>query len=447
MLARLFQTALVVVLASTRGEAQSAVAPYVFAERSGSHDSDDQAGLDDSRAGNHRNTLSFSLANQTAWDDNVLSNNAQRQSDLTFAFGPRVGIRQERKKSSLALDYEAGFQLYRWRPGYNALNQGLRVETGFQFHPNLSLRFRDASRYRTGIFQSVLGEGVASERGTPATLNETVFTPLARQLENDVIFDILYQESRQTSLTIFGGFRNRRFFEKFARPYELQDLRGASGGFQYSYRLNRTSTLGALLSYENLTFRASGRLVVQSALVSFGKRLSRNTTLEVFGGPQYARARDQFRIELPFFTIAGRVLRARWHGAAGGTFTFQSGPSLFQLSGQRLVTEGGGLVTSVSSSSSDLGVRRRLANRWSVGGDLQYAETSTLGGFLPGARIRGQRASASLERQLTEGLKARLGYDFIRQRVKGPVPFLANLDRNRVSLDLSYRFPVMALGR
>src|SRR5207245_4871590 len=99
-----------------------------------------------------RNFLLLSMNSESTYDDNVFSTNQLRHGDLLFHLSPRIALREERKRLSLALDYLPDLLLYREAKGFDAFNHGLRLDTNFRFSPHFSLRLTDSLNYRIGIF-------------------------------------------------------------------------------------------------------------------------------------------------------------------------------------------------------------------------------------------------------------------------------------------------------
>lgn len=397
-----------------------------------------------------RNVLLFSLAQETAFDDNVLSNNLDRRSDVSFGFAGRMAFRQERKRLTFALDYHPDLLLYRETPG-NVLNHGLELDLNYQPAPRLALRLRNSLHYTTGVFHPRSSEEFMTALGAPARLNDTIFVPRHRTFEDNLRFDAVYQKSHRTSLTFFGGLQNRDFILEASSRERLQDTQGINAGVQYLHRLDRASTVGGLYLVQNLQFGDQSRALIHTAFFNYARRLSPGVTAEVFAGPQYMRSRERFQTELIFLgsraTLAGEIFRAQWHGALGGSVTMRSSETVFQISARRMVTDGGGLlISAVSNVLVEVSARRRLARGWHATWNLNVAHSRAMSSFLPDTTLESQSVGLALERSLTEDLTARLGYNFQRQR-GGPVLLQDEIDRNRLTLGFFYQLGKIALGR
>jgi len=105
------------------------------------------------------------------------------------------------------------------------------------------------------------------------------------------------------------------------------------------------------------------------------------------------------------------------------------------------------MYTWVKSTALDFGVRRRLAGLWEanvhIGAEradaalFQFASGTTnalLGGF-------------GFARPLRGGATFHASYETAHEMSTGTLPYLANFDRNRVTIGVDYQFKALSLGR
>src|SRR5262249_32458224 len=149
--------------------------------------------------------------------------------------------------------------------------------------------------------------------------------------------------------------------------------------------LSEHTTLGVLYLYQNFDFErnqrvigAQSRTVIHSMTASFAWQLAPSVALSVFGGPQYIPSEEYF-IQSPALpgggatVVVNPLFRTQWNEAAGGTLTKQAEKAAFNLMVQRSVTNGGGLLTAVTSSSIGIGARRKLQRGWDASFNVTYA--------------------------------------------------------------------------
>ena len=368
----------------------------------------------------------FALDAGATYDDNVFSNEEERRDDLLYRFGPRIAFRRELKKVIIAFDYHPDFLLFQKTEGRDTVNHRLAFDLGFNIGPRVVLRLRDSLRYRTGIFESRAGEDVLFELGSPTSLNESVFTPLARRFENLARVDLEYSPNPQNLVGVYGGYLQRDLSEVATSVRSFNNTRGFSAGLRYSHRRSRRTTVGAFYQFQRLRFEdvEESHMLVHSALFTFTRQLSPTVTLELAAGPEYARG-------------TRNSSGSRWGGGGSGSLTKQLQNTVFRLFGRRRFTDGGGILTASTATSGGVSVARRLGRRSNLTLRLTYGRTSN-GGFQGNSTLESQRASISLNRQLTERFGIRLRYDFIRQRRSGQVSSVSEFNRNRATLALFY---------
>lgn len=368
----------------------------------------------------------FALDVEAAYDDNVFSNGEQRRDDLLYRFGPRIAFRRELKEVIVAFDYQPDYLLFQKTNGRDTVNHRLAFDLGYNIGPRVVLRLRDSLRYRTGIFESRAGEDVLFELGSPTSLNESVFTPLARRFENLARIDVEYSPNPQHLVGVHGGYLQRDLSEEATSVRSFNDTRGFSAGLRYSHRRSQRTTVGASYQFQRLRFEdvEESHVLVHSTLFTFMRQLSPTVTFDLAAGPEYARG-------------TRNSSGSRWGGGASASLTKQLQNTVFRLYGRRRFTDGGGILTASTTTSGGVSVARRLGRRSNLILRLTYGRTSN-GGFQGNSTLESQRASISLDRHLTERLGIRLRYDFIRQRRSGQVSSLSEFNRNRATLALFY---------
>jgi hypothetical protein len=97
------------------------------------------------------------------------------------------------------------------------------------------------------------------------------------------------------------------------------------------------------------------------------------------------------------------------------------------LTAQHQVTNGGGVLGAVVSSSVETIVRHRLAGAWDAMWTAGYANNDGLAPTFFRGGYRSLTAGVGLQRPLTEKLSLGVRYDFVRQTRAGKSPWLGNV--------------------
>ena len=411
------------------------------------HGDGEKAGLNYAGTSPPRNFLALGLNVGSSYDDNILGNNRQRVGDVSFQFGPSLNLRREGQRLNLALSYQPHFRIYRKASEENVVDQTLGFDAGYKVSSRFSFRGRTSAFYTTGIFQPNQNEEFLPGLGSPSGLNDTLFTPTARQLTWSSRIDASYQASPHDSLGVFVGQSKLDFRQQFSNPGTLQNTDQKDAGVVYEHRLSPHTTLGINYQYQDIRFGPDSRARVHSPFFSYAQQVSPSLTLSVFGGPQFSHLHEVIALPLGPFTFRIPVSLATSNWALGGTVTKQLDKTAFQLTAQHQVSDGGGLLGAVVSSSVGTSVRRRLPGRWDASWSAGYAYNRSLDTTSSRGAYQSLTAGFGLAHSMTEKLSVRLGFDFIHQRGSGQSQLFGDFDRDLWSVQFSYRFHEVALGR
>jgi hypothetical protein len=378
----------------------------------------------------------------TFYDDNVLARNSERLSDEAVSFDSHLTLSRQTENLTISFDYLPYFLLYRHIDQYNRLNHTADLNLTYQLSSHFNLGLHDTFSYQNGVLQSLTEPQIMSELGSPTALNQTILPYTVRTLSNSSELDLTYVKSQRTSLTLTGGYDQRKFGSQ-AAGQPLYNSTGLNGGLQYQYRVTEHSNFGFLLLHEDVTFRGGEvfgnnlRFQIETASVSVGSRLSPTVTVTIFGGPQYARAIGQFSAG-----VAGH-----FQPSGGGSITKEVRKTALDLSVQKNLSDSGGLYALVKWTTASFGVRRRLVGRWEADwrGGASRADTSLLQ-FAIG-RTDALTGVFGLDHPLSRGSVFRISYDTTHQLSKGILPISGTFDRNLVTIGIDYQLKAISLGR
>jgi len=399
------------------------------------------------------NQLSLSMGVSTFYDDNVFAINSLRRGDEAVSFDPQLVLSRQSERLNLDFEYSPFFLLYRHVDQYDRLNHNANLNAVFRLSSHFNVGLHETFSYQNGFFQSLTGEQIMSGLGSPTALNQTILPYTTRTLTNSSGLDLTYVKSQRTSLTLTGGYSQRKFGSQVAGGEPLYSNTDLSGGLQYQYRVTEHSSFGFLLLHQDSTYRGGEvfgnnlRFQIESAFVSVGSRLSPTVTATIFGGPQYVRiiGASELRVGAAIgpFQVSG-----------GGSITKQVRKTALDLSVRRIVSDSGGLYTIVKWTTASFGVRRRLVGRWEANwqGGAARADTSLLlcgcegtkGFFGEFEALFGRFA---LERPLSSGATLHVSYESMHQLSKGTLPIPGTFDRNLVAIGIDYQLKAIPLGR
>jgi hypothetical protein len=393
------------------------------------------------------NVLLIGFSTGSNYDDNVFGNNQQRVGDVDFSIAPSFSLRREGSRISLGLSYQPRFQIYRNEPELNALYQTLGFDASYRVSSRFSLRARTNASYTNGIFQPSQNEEFLPGLGSPTSLNQTLYTPTERQFAISSRIDANYQAGLRDSLGLYVGESTLDFGQQVSSAGNLQNTQENDAGLLYQHRLSLHTTLGANYQFQDISFGPDSRSLVNSFFFSYAQQFSPTVTMSIFGGPQHSHTNEIVPVAFGPLTFQVPVLLAGWNWAMGGTLTKRVERTAFSLTAQHQVSNGGGLLGAVISTSVGVSVRRKLPGRWDAVWSGGYANNSSLGSGGPAGSYSSGTAGFGLQRPLSERVSLRLGYDYLSQRASGQASSFGDLNRNLFSIQFSYRFRQIALGQ
>src|SRR5579862_558443 len=400
-----------------------------------------------------RDVLLLGFNTGSTYDDNIFGNNKRRSGGVYLLVEPSVSISREGSHLSLALNYQPQFHIYPRDTGLNTLNQIFGFDASYRMSPRVTFRARTNAFYTNGIFQPGQNEEFLPGLGYPTSLNQTVYTPTAQQFSSSSRVDASYRTSLHDSLGVYFGESILDFNQQVSTGDNLQNTHEHDAGLLYQHRLGIHNTLGALYQFEQIQFGSDPRTTVHSVFFSYAQQVSPSVTISIFGGPQRSSLNGLISFSSPLLSISSPVLLTSWNWGLGGTLTKRLNKSVFELSAQHQVSNGGGLIGAVISTSVGTSIRwqptllRRPTGHWDAIWNANYAKNSSLGSGTLAGSYSSVIAGFGLERSLTDKVSIRLGYDFLHQRGSEASPLLVDIDRNLFSIQFSYRIRQVVLGK
>jgi hypothetical protein len=257
--------------------------------------------------------------------------------------------------------------------------------------------------------------------------------------------NLTFEKSRRTSVTLSGGYNLDRFGNQGGLGEPLYNGKGVSGGVTLNYRTTEHTSFGFHLLHQDDTYRGGNvfgyeqRTQIESGLFSVKSQLSPTLTITLNGGPQYVHTLGQ---------SSGQAGVAEgFYGAGGGSITEEVRNTALTFSVQRNVSDGGGLYTSVISTSAYFGVRRRLVGRWEADlhggaerGDTQLSQVAN-------EKTNVVIGGLDFRRPILNGSILHISYATMHELNKGTFQVFQGFDRNQVSIGVDFRVKAFSLGQ
>ena len=382
------------------------------------------------------------LQSRLIHDNNIFSDDAQRQSDNIFQEGAVLNAWKTKPLWSLGLEYQPTILLYQRATSFNAIDQGLKLDGNYRILPYLQFRWSESVHYTTGVLDSASNDYVSLPTGPPPALNATLVTPLIRELANQSQLELVYNRSNRSFFDLSGSYGFLDFGGGTAFVPDLFNTQSGTGGFSYEYRLTRHLTVGLRYLFQQFAYALGTRDSAHNIFLTALWQMGPHAVVSVFAGPSVSVTGAPLSILAASGGTSasfppGEVTR-HWSPAAGGSFTLRSDQTVLRLTAQRLISDGGGLLTTVVSVYEGAELRRRLVYASDLVLTVGNARSVALQGLGGRGAVDSQSAEIALEHSVFENLSVHFDYHVSRQRVNQYVPF-ADVHDGRYTLGLVYR--------
>ena len=376
-------------------------------------------------------------------NDNILSNNENRVGDNAFQEGALLDVWKTTPLWNLEITYHPTALFYQTYSAFNALDQNFKLDGGYHASPNLQFRWTESFQDTTGILESPSNEYFSLPTGPPPSLNATLFTPLARELANQTELHVVYDISHRSSIDVSGSYAFINFSGVGNSAPNLFNTQTGTGGLSYQYRLTRHFTIGGRYLFQEFHYGQGSPDGTQSMFLTALWEMRPHVTLSFFGGSQFSTAGGLFLLPMANVSAPGNAPPSgpakEWVPAGGASLTLRSDRTVLRLTAQRLITDGGGLLTTVMNQYEGMELRRRLGYHLDLVLTAANARSVALFESPGNGAVDTQSAGIAIEHPVFEDLNIHFEYDFLRQRINQFVPFEANANINQYTVAISYR--------
>jgi hypothetical protein len=394
------------------------------------------------------------LAASALYDDNVLSNNADKVGSFGYTITPNIAITEVRPRLSLAASYLGGYTQYQQQG--SVFTQDLFLSMQYRLTEKLSLQLGD-----TFIRMDTSSRGLYDNSSTPndnplEQPNNVIITPDALTTTNSSRVGLVYQPSQSTVMQVGGTFSIRNFADIVSGTNEaLFDSKSGSANASYQHRiLGSKSWLGASYIFQRIL--TSGQVTeaanTQTVQVSYTFAPTSNLSLSLFAGPDWLKTQDNIVLTLFGTQIPLHVPSSSLGVNAGGTFGWRGQRTSAGATFFRRVSDGGGLTGAVHGNNGTADFRRQLNEHWTAHVGLIYGQNDAVS-ILYGNSFRTISAQAGLQWTLRQNLNFSMTYARDQQRtsvlasaLQTATPGSNTVDHDRAWVTVSYQF-TRPLGR
>lgn len=426
--------------------------------------SDDQRAPAPALLGGDSGSLSFStelersnylrggISVGATYDDNATSSAVEPVGDLSYSILPNIELDQTRSRLHWVLGYFGGFSVNQRLTNRNQGSHNLTGSLQYRLSPHVDLRLSDNFLDTTGFlqqFRNGLGSPVTGPINDP---NQTLITPLAKNINNTGSVDMSYQTSASDVIGMGGTFYDSHFRD-LPPGDSLKDVSTRTADVYYNHSFTPRNWTGFTYKFQRMAL-GSGQetTLTHSFLLSHTIYLQQHLTLSFFAGPEYTEIESvtvTANIAPPVISFA--TITTNDHQlstSAGANLGWQGVLTSFHLDATRKISDGGGLLGAVELNSIGGGIRRQFTKTTVAHLNAIYGRNRELAiataGNTPLSSVSG---NVGVEQQLSANFMLRLDYGRDYQKGSTVTAGAAgSVTHNRGSISISYNF-TRPLGR
>ncbi len=390
------------------------------------------------------NVFQGSISAGTFYDDNVgiSPTSGNRQWDIGYNVSPKIEFIENRPRLNWGLHYAPGF----------AFSQNLTYRNLFtqDFGGHLSWRSTEhsiISAQQTYIRSNDPFQQTASSPGLIGGPNQTIFIPnlLRTTLSSNVLISEQFSEHSSFGA---GGSYHTVHIDTTPHSGPTQSLISSqiiSGHAYVSHQLSARNELGFQYTGQVLRFPgADARTTTHSFLIFEDLKPSANTTLTIYGGPEYSLTANEVVVNLGFVVITIPVKSNQWHSSGGVIYSWTGQRTAVVLNYTRRISDGGGLVGAVKLNSGTARISWNLTKRLNLISRLSAADDQLLAAQTGHDELLAYSAEAGFSQQLSKNLSLNVSYERLNQT--GGLGALPVRNHDLVSASITYSF-LKPLGR
>jgi hypothetical protein len=328
------------------------------------------------------NVLSAGLALTSGYDDNAFSTSRSHVGNVSYLVAPSISITEARRRVFWALDYNPGFYWnHRLSQRYEA-SHNLDFNSQFRLTERLTARIRESYLDSSTAFMGIKENNTFPGGNALNQSNQSVITPLAKQIMNVTSLDLIDQIGESTTVGASGNFNKLNFHESGTiNTVPLFSNESWSASAFYNHNLTLRHSIGVTYSLQKIaTFgQIREHVDTQSIMLFYTFKPTSSTKLSFFAGPNRTTVNDKFNLVFGPFLIPFSETHSSWLVDEGMTFGWQGQRNSAEFNFIHHVTDGGGLTGAVQLYGVTAGFRRQVSAAWIADIGLNYGRNDPLG--------------------------------------------------------------------
>lgn len=392
---------------------------------------------------------SFLLGSITAnvlYMDNAFAQNNKTVSDYQYSIMPRVGFQKLGKQTQWLLDYAGGLTYDQRIPGNSQQTHSGAVDMQHHFTRRLAAELRQDYTMTNNPFPQIGTTQLLPTPAGPGQLSPLVVPSPITRFTSVSNANLTYRLSEHSGMGTSGSFSAQRFRDaatSTGAQGALIDTTITAGRAFYVRQVSANQTIGVEYQLQDLRFDGGLARTLDHTMFLFdGISFRKNMTLALYAGPDLTHTRNAVILNSDLSSRVVPVLADRWSVGGGLEYTWQGRRTGFRLSGDRRVTDGGGFLGAVYLNTAALQLQQALSLRWSTSVELLYSDGRAIA--VPASfgdnRVTTEEGLIGFVYMLTRHMSLTAQYGRIRQPHAGPLVLAAQPGHNQVLAGFTYEF-------
>lgn len=387
--------------------------------------------------GTPENVLEGGILLGANYDDSAVPNAFPRKWDINYFVTPRISLQETRERVVWGFSYSPGIELSQNLLYGNQFAQKFGGNIAWRTTPHGTL---SAQQYYLVTTNPFLGFST-TQPGPIISPNETIYLPNVRQtmILSNVLYS--YQANAQTTMGFGGSFQQQKYdrIPQSGSSTPLIHAQVASGEAFISHQVTPRVQIGFQYGGQVLKFpKQNARTTTHSFLLFDQMNLSPNTSITLYGGPEYSLTSNVVVLNLGFIIVSIPVNANQWSGSGGVIYNWTGHRLAASVDFSRRVSDGGGLIGAVELTSGTAQLSWQIARSWSLKSTIAGADNQLLAVSSGNNELRTYSAQVGLTRRF--GRDVALDLFYRRFNATGSINGYAIGNRDIVGVNLNYSF-------
>lgn len=311
-----------------------------------------------------RNVLVAGFSMGAAYDTRGLYNSttATYSGDTRYFIQPSVAFQRTFSTGSWTLSYTPGVSFDPNSDSNSQYTQNLAGDMTWKPNSRLQLHARQDFSLTDNPFETVGRVDLLPGLGGPQGPNYDGVLPATKRTSLVSNVDVAYRVGEHSAIGFTGGFQKYNYdaTASSTTPFPYVNSEVVAGSIFYSHQFSSILNAGVQFAYMDIYSTGAAVSRTQAPAPMLFVKLTPNTHTEVtlYAGPEYARTREVLSLGI-LGNVA--VYEHHWYPTYGGTLAWSGRRNAFDLQGQRRISNGGGVLEAVQSTSAGAGYRVRVA--------------------------------------------------------------------------------------